>query len=302
MSVSIAEILRGAALQAVPLTGECAGYLVLAAADQALTAPRQVDASELHLLDDGSVRAVGTRACSEVDAERDLRQLLDRLLSSASSVTPALLRAGRRLRSRHGPLLRDIERALIPVNRSAARLPSRAWNARLTARSRRSLDGGAAAPPSSAKTQRDLPPPSERSRCAVLSRSRGAAAGRRAGVGSIDRRYGVAGGGAGAAIPPRTRSISFLPPPLPTPLAMCESDSASRGRSLSEPAVSSKKRARSHRLTRGGRPPRHQRLRRRQPTVAEARHATPSATPPTTTPVSAPSCSVHEDAPTWRPP
>ena len=123
MSVSIAEILRGAALHAVPLTGECAGYLVLAAADQALTAPRQVDAAELHLLDDGSVRAVGTRACSEVDAERDLRQLLDRLLSSASSVTPALLSAGAgALPEPEWPrFLREIERALIPVNRAAAR-------------------------------------------------------------------------------------------------------------------------------------------------------------------------------------
>jgi hypothetical protein len=121
VSVSIGEIIAGASVHAVPLAGECAGYLVLAAADQALSAPRRIGPGEVRLFDDGTVRVEGARAADETDSEGDLRALLDALLLRASSATPALLRASRRAPGRGIlSLVREIETALIPVNRAAA--------------------------------------------------------------------------------------------------------------------------------------------------------------------------------------
>jgi hypothetical protein len=121
VSVSISEIIAGASVHAVPLAGECAGYLVLSAADQAVAAPRRIGPREVHLFGDGTVRVDGAHAAAETDSEADLRALLDALLMSASSATPALLRASRRASGRGiAALVREIETALIPVNRAAA--------------------------------------------------------------------------------------------------------------------------------------------------------------------------------------
>jgi hypothetical protein len=121
MSVSITEIIQGASVHAVPLAGECAGYLVLAAADQAVAAPRRIGPGEVHLEGDGRVRVDGARAAAEADSEGDLRALLDALLVNSSSATPALLRASRRAPGRGiAAFVREIETALIPVNRAAA--------------------------------------------------------------------------------------------------------------------------------------------------------------------------------------
>jgi hypothetical protein len=139
VTVSLADVLSGAAAHAVPLTAECAGYLVLAAADQAVLAPRHMLPSDLELTPDGNVRVARTRACEEPEAEQDLRVLLEELLLAASSVTPALLRTGRRANSGSiASLLREIETALIPVNRAAAR---RAL-ARLQRETARALENG----------------------------------------------------------------------------------------------------------------------------------------------------------------
>lgn len=295
MSVSIAEILRGAALQAVPLTGECAGYLVLAAADQALTAPRQVDAAELHLLDDGSVRAVGTRACSEVDAERDLRQLLDRLLSSASSVTPALLRAGRRAPGAGmAPLLREIERALIPVNRSAAR---RAL-ARLEREAARAVESGRLtqeppAPPNSAKAPPDVPPPSEP--VTVRGDSVAFEASAPAVAPALDLSPVGAVLPAVAPAPETTdaRSQHQLLPPPPSLLAMLPSLTPPPVAAMHEPARQLEVETRPEPIVvrASARPP-----------APPALHGTPTPTRDTITPVLGTMVQRAEDAPTWRPP
>jgi hypothetical protein len=139
VSISLDDVLAGARANAVPLTAECAGYLVLAAADQAVLAPRRTSAADLELSEEGGVRFARSLACEEADAERDLRALLDELLLSASSVTPGLLRTGRRASSGSiTTFLREIERALIPVNRAAAR---RAL-ARLQRETARALESG----------------------------------------------------------------------------------------------------------------------------------------------------------------
>jgi hypothetical protein len=122
VTVSLSEVLAGAEAQAVPLSAECAGYLVLAAADQAALSPRRVQAGEVCLLDDGAVRLLGGVPADDATAEGDLRELLGGLLSSASSTTAGLVRARRRAAGAGvGALLRELERALIPVNRAAAR-------------------------------------------------------------------------------------------------------------------------------------------------------------------------------------
>ncbi len=153
MSVSISEIIAGASVHAVPLAGECAGYLVLAAADQAVAAPRRIGPAEVHLFGDGTVRVDGARAAAEEDSEADLRALLDALLMSASSATPALLRASRRASGRGiAALVREIETALIPVNRSAAHR-ALARLERETERARHSGRLDAAPPPAAMRSE-----------------------------------------------------------------------------------------------------------------------------------------------------
>lgn len=122
MTVTLSQVLASARARSAPLAGECAGYLVLAAADHASQGPRRIEAGSVELHPDGSVRVLGGLPSNEATTERDLRDLLDELLLVAGSVTPALLRAARR-RAAVGidGFVREIETALIPVNRSAAR-------------------------------------------------------------------------------------------------------------------------------------------------------------------------------------
>ncbi len=122
MNVSVAEVLAGAAVRAVPLSAECAGYLVLAAADQVARAPRRVEPGDVLLDEDGAIRVASGRAAEGDAAEGDLRAVLDSLLLRASAPTAGLLRASRRAAGAGvDALVRELETALIPVNRAAAR-------------------------------------------------------------------------------------------------------------------------------------------------------------------------------------
>jgi hypothetical protein len=122
MSVTLSEVKRAAKAHRAPLAGESAGYLVLAIADQVLSAPRLVEASDIQLTDDGALRVLSGTASSDAEAELGLRRALDQLLLLASSGSAALTRASRRT----APVglagfVRELEAALIPVNRAAAR-------------------------------------------------------------------------------------------------------------------------------------------------------------------------------------
>lgn len=122
MSVTLSEVKRAARAHRAPLAGESAGYLVLAIADQVLQAPRLVQAADVQLSEDGALRVLSGRASSEEDAELSLRRALDQLLLVASSGSAALTRASRRTAAVGlSSLVRELEAALIPVNRSAAR-------------------------------------------------------------------------------------------------------------------------------------------------------------------------------------
>jgi hypothetical protein len=122
MSVTLSEVKRAARAHRAPLAGESAGYLVLAIADQVLQAPRLVRAAEVQLTEDGALRVLSGRASSDEEAELSLRSALDQLLLVASSGSAALTRASRRTAPVGlAALVRELEAALIPVNRSAAR-------------------------------------------------------------------------------------------------------------------------------------------------------------------------------------
>ncbi len=122
MSVTLSEVKRAAKAHRAPLAGESAGYLVLAIADQVLSAPRLVDASDIQLTEDGALRVLSGHASSDVEAELSLRRALDQLLLVASSGSAALTRASRRtVPVGLSALVRELEAALIPVNRAAAR-------------------------------------------------------------------------------------------------------------------------------------------------------------------------------------
>src|SRR6478752_2462310 len=122
MSVTLSEVKRAARAHRAPLAGESAGYLVLAVADQVLQAPRLVQVADVQLAEDGALRVMSARASSDEEAELSLRRTLDQLLLVASSGSAALTRASRRTAPVGlAALVRELEAALIPVNRSAAR-------------------------------------------------------------------------------------------------------------------------------------------------------------------------------------
>ena len=151
-TVSLHGVLAAAELGRAPVAAESAGYLALAIADQLLRAPMLVDEQSVSLAADGSVQLDGGRASSTVDAERAIRGLLSSLLSVAPSATPALGAAARRASGAGvGALVAELEGALIPVNRGAAR---RAL-ARLARDTNRLADSGV----SLRRRARPAPPP-----------------------------------------------------------------------------------------------------------------------------------------------
>jgi hypothetical protein len=222
VSISLDDVLAGARANAVPLTAECAGYLVLAAADQAVLAPRRTSAADLELSEEGVVRFARSRACEEADAERDLRSLLDELLLSASSVTPGLLRTGRRASSGSiTTFLREIERALIPVNRAAAR---RAL-ARLQRETARALESGkiprerrADAARSPARVASPLPPSVEVALAAIPTPAPVPAAAEMSAPFELEPRSEPISARSSARALPPVLSIPSDPVPPPTPL------------------------------------------------------------------------------------
>ncbi|RYZ08955.1 MAG: hypothetical protein EOO73_06590 [Myxococcales bacterium] len=124
MTVSLVEIFAAARAHAAPLAAESAGYLLLGIADHVVSAPRVVAAEEVELSSDGVVRLRPNRgAIGTTDgAEANVRRLLARALEVSSSVGPGLRRAAERTEETGlTSLVRELEVALIPVNRSAAK-------------------------------------------------------------------------------------------------------------------------------------------------------------------------------------
>ena len=140
MSVSLLQVMAAASARVAPLTGECAGYVVLAVADQMTAGPRLIAAGDVRIEDNGVVRIVSGPASDEVTCEGGLRALLDSLLTLARSSGASLLRVGRRAAcGAVAQLIQELEVALIPANRAAARRSL----ARLHRETTRALETGA---------------------------------------------------------------------------------------------------------------------------------------------------------------
>jgi hypothetical protein len=122
MSVSWLEIIQAARARAVPLAAESAGYLVLLLADCVQHAPRKIELSTIELDEEGGVRSLASDPLEPLALERALREVLRELLNVASSAGPSLVRAaGRPAAGNLAAFVAELERALVPVNRTAAR-------------------------------------------------------------------------------------------------------------------------------------------------------------------------------------
>lgn len=121
MSVSVEEIFQAASVRAATVSSETAGYLLLAAADRLSQNPAQVDARGITLAEDGSAHVVTSGAATPEESERALRGVLGLLLSVACTGSVALPRIAAAEARGLPRLIAEIEAALIPVNRAAAR-------------------------------------------------------------------------------------------------------------------------------------------------------------------------------------
>ncbi|MCC6213531.1 MAG: hypothetical protein IT376_01585 [Polyangiaceae bacterium] len=143
MSVGLDEVVAAVEARQAALVGEMAGYLVLAVADHVVTAPRAVSLAQIRLEASGDVRFVSAPAVADDVAERGLRGLLALLLECSRSPTPGLSRAARpRATGGVAGFVRELEAALVPVNRPA----SRRALARLQRETARALEGGLESP------------------------------------------------------------------------------------------------------------------------------------------------------------
>jgi hypothetical protein len=124
-TITLEEVLAAAESRAASLAPETAGYLALAIGDATARLPLRVDERGVTLSTEGTVAVARSRdVLPPPDAARALRGLLARLLASASGSMPGLAAAARpRAESDRGveALVEELEAALIPVNRAAAK-------------------------------------------------------------------------------------------------------------------------------------------------------------------------------------
>ncbi|GEM_PF-1003813 len=121
MAVPLRDILLALRYGDASIVGESAGYLILGAADSARKVGGFATLDAIHLSGEGAVALEGA-PCSPQDAEDSLRALLSVFLKQVRSPCPNLERVAERHGNRGLPgLVAELEAALIPVNRRAAR-------------------------------------------------------------------------------------------------------------------------------------------------------------------------------------
>ncbi len=122
MSVTLLQVIAAAQRRHASLAGEMAGYLVLGAADLVAGGPRRLTAPRVLLEDGGTLSVLATEPSDALACEHDLRELLSDLLRFSRTAPPPLRRSSERpARGDVGLLVRELEAALIPVNRAAGR-------------------------------------------------------------------------------------------------------------------------------------------------------------------------------------
>ena len=105
------------------ISSETAGYIALAVADALAAAPAVVQPLQVYINADGNVLLRGAAGRGDdAAAEQSVRALLARLLRVAAGASPALVAAARRSNPQGiERLVLELEAALIPANRAAAR-------------------------------------------------------------------------------------------------------------------------------------------------------------------------------------
>ena len=124
-SVTLEEVLKAAQIRAASLVPEISGYLTLAVADASARLPFRIEDDMVVLSTEGTVKVMrGTDVVRPEESARVIRDILDRLLASSVGSMQGLSQAARpRAESTEGVpgVINDLEGALVPVNRSAAR-------------------------------------------------------------------------------------------------------------------------------------------------------------------------------------
>lgn len=123
MTVTLERAVAAVRDRRASLVAESAGYLVLAAADQIQSAPRAIGTCEIVLTPEGNLRSTGGLVATGGEAVRALRALLGSLLAVARGGTANLARVAGASDacSELSDFILELEAALIPVNRAAAR-------------------------------------------------------------------------------------------------------------------------------------------------------------------------------------
>lgn len=125
MSVTLSEVLAASSIRAASLVPETSGYLALAVADASARLPFRLDDPLVSLTTEGTVKvARGSHIVAPEESARRVRDVLARLLGQSIGSAPALSAAARpRQESDEGVdrVIRELEAALVPVNRAAAR-------------------------------------------------------------------------------------------------------------------------------------------------------------------------------------
>jgi hypothetical protein len=156
--ITLEHVLVAARNRAAPVSVETAGYIALAVADALAMAPAVLRAINVRLTAGGIVAVVGAAGHgTDADAEQCVRTLLGRLLAVAVGSSPALTTCAKRPGGRGVTVLvRELEAALIPTNRAAARR-SIARLARETERAAPDITGDAKDPLSAAPATAERP-------------------------------------------------------------------------------------------------------------------------------------------------
>ncbi len=124
-SVTLDEVLAAAQIRGASLVPETSGYLALAIADASARLPFRLEDTMVHLSTEGTVKvARGTDVVEPEECAAAVRDMLARLLARSIGSMPGLAGAARpRKESAEGveAVIADLEAALVPVNRAAAR-------------------------------------------------------------------------------------------------------------------------------------------------------------------------------------
>lgn len=123
MSFTVSQILVAALRNPSLVTSETAAYVVLSLAEQCQAAPRRVCAEHVLLHPPGAITIGDVPQCSAAENDALLRELLGRLLSCSSqaTVSEALTRVVNGVAQGPVTLRTELQTALVPLNRGAAR-------------------------------------------------------------------------------------------------------------------------------------------------------------------------------------